>query len=39
MWLLGFKPKSPWPQHGIPTTKLQQVDDFFFFTLKGFTQD
>ena len=37
MLLLGFEPKCPWPQHGIPTTKLQQVDDFF--TLKGFTQD
>ena len=26
MWLLGFEPRSPRPQRGILTTKLQPLD-------------
>ena len=27
MWLLGFEPRSPRPQRGILTTKLQPLGD------------
>ncbi|KAJ0096900.1 hypothetical protein Patl1_27711 [Pistacia atlantica] len=34
MWLLGFEPRSPRPQRGILTTKLQPLCCFKFSTLK-----